>query len=124
MPDGVEWSLVMVTEDLCSETRLLEDIADEFRFQAKSWTHPAARAHLSRMAVDISNWSQEAATESTRGDFSTRMEALQLAINRRRAASSTLQEWWEKSQLYNANRIRPVPQTVRNMGAAKWVEER
>lgn len=112
MPDGVEWALVTTTEDLMNESHNLAQIAWEFREHRRSWTHPAARAALQHMAEKCSDWAQEAAVESTRGDTADRLDALQLALQRRQAARLTFRHWWQRSQLWNENRMKPVPVSV------------
>lgn len=111
-PGGAEWGMVAVTEDLMEQSRELAQLAWEFRQEARSWTIPAAKVELEAIAAHITSWAQTAALETTRGDYWARFDALQDALGQAQAARVALREWWQRGELWNSHRLRPVPATV------------
>lgn len=107
-----EWGLVTVTEDLITASRQLSALASDFQTEARAWTHPAGRAQLEQLALTVADWSQLAALESGRGDYWSRLEALRLATARREVSQLGLAQWWQRGELWNAHRLRPVPASV------------
>ena len=112
MPGGFDWGLVAVTTDLSNESRELAQLAWEFRREARSWSHPGGRGELERIARELVDHSQLAALETSRGDYWTRRDALRRAVAMRSAARLSLRLWWERGELWNSHRLRPVPATI------------
>lgn len=104
-PFGEDWGTAMVTEDLLAEARTLGQLAEDYTREARSWTHPAARALLTQQALFVTDWAQEAAYVATTGDYWDRHQALQTALHRRAAAVATLGTWWERGQVWNEHRM-------------------
>jgi hypothetical protein len=109
-----EWAHVAVTTDLQAESRALAQLAWEFRQEARGWTHPEGKRELERIAEQLTSWGQESQLESSRGDYWTRLDALQLAMNRRRTAQLSLRQWWQRGELWNSHRLRAVPAIIRD----------
>jgi hypothetical protein len=107
-----EWGMVSVTEDLMAAARELSQLASEFRTEARAWTHPAARAELGRMGAELVTMSQAAAIASSSGDYWDRLEAVQLAQAQLAAGRLTLRKWFDRGELWNSHRLRPVPASI------------
>lgn len=112
-PLGAEWGMVTVTEDLMELSRDLAQLAWDYRQEARGWTHRELRESLEDRATTLTSWAQQAALESTRGDYCTRYAALQQAIGQREAARISLRHIFEAGELWNSHRIRPVPASIR-----------
>lgn len=112
MSANPEWGLVTVTEDLMAASRDLAQLAWEFGQEARSWTVPAGREQLQLLQAHLTTWAQEAALASAQGDYYTRLEAVQLAHHRREAARLSLRTWWERGELWNSHRLRPIPASI------------
>lgn len=111
-PGGAEWGLVAVTVDLGDASRTLGQLAFDFRQEARSWTHPAGRGQLEDIASELTTQAQAAALASSAGDYWERFDALKLAHARIAAARYTLRLWWQRGELWNSHRVRPVPASI------------
>jgi hypothetical protein len=107
-----EWGLVTVTEDLSAEAARLGQLADDFEHEARNWPHPSAQSHLALAASDIRELAQVAAMAAMTGDYWSRWNALQTALEQRRAGAQLLREWWQKGELWNSHRMRPIPASI------------
>lgn len=110
--DYTQERLEAVTRALERESQELAIIAHDFLQERRNWTHPAGRAELARAAMDVTDWAQLAALESNRGDYWSKLDALQAAEARRDVALKSLLEWWRRGELWNGHRLRPVPGSV------------
>lgn len=112
MPDGVEWSEVTVTTDLLAESRTLARLSADFEEHLSAWAHPAARAELRRLADALHEHAEEAALMADDPDYWARLDALRIAMARRYAGQMKMRQWFDRSQMFNENRIRPEPQSI------------
>ena len=112
MSARADWGMVSVTEGLMQAARDLSQLAYEFRQESRSWTHPAARTQLEDQAAELVTMSQQAALASSTGDYWTRLAAVRLAEEQVGAAHTTLRLWFQRGELWNEHRLRPVPATV------------
>jgi len=108
-----EWGLVALTDDLQQLSRDLSQLAWEFGQEARGWSVPNARDQLAELQAHLTTWAQEAALASAQGDYWHRFDAFQLALHRRAAARASLRRWWEKGELWNSHRLRPMPASIR-----------
>lgn len=121
MTDRPDTGTMHVTEDLNRWSTHLAKLATDYRMEQRSWTLPEARDRLGRMAADVSDASQRAALEATRGDYWSRLDALHRAEGFAAAAELTLARWWQQGELWNHHSARPIPASVQRFLEAQGV---
>lgn len=112
-PGGAEWGLVALTEDLMQASRQLSMLAWDFRQEARAWGHPAARHLLEDQAAELVSAAQAAALASMTGDYYSRMEAMASAVGMHSAGQIQLRRWFQRGELFNEHRMRPVPASLK-----------